>query len=364
MQPTGEGLGADSRRLATDNLNSSLQKRREYLQECCVKHFLAARDGIVATNGLELRNMPRLSIVIPVMGRCAAFEAGLVSVLSERPSDCEVVAVLNEPYDNPYELDDEVRFVHAPSGAGWAACANRGLLAAQGEIVNLLDAGVKVDAGWTDAVIAQFRDPKLVAVSSRTRVLEKRTEWAGQTVESGRLRKVKAGQLRRLRHKNTFSPLAAAGFYRREDVVSVCGLEEDLPAELAIADLSLRIHQASGHVAFESTAKVSCVATPDKSAFNQGLGAERFFLMHMDGVSLSGLTVRALRGLPSLVGGRFGPISGLARLCGRLAAWLNVGKAREGRRVRAALISDLEATIDQRLRATDHSPSRPRSVAA
>ena len=51
--------------------------------------------------------MSRLSIVIPVLGSLDGLEDTLVSVLENRPADCQIVVVLNQPYDDPYDLKDE-----------------------------------------------------------------------------------------------------------------------------------------------------------------------------------------------------------------------------------------------------------------
>jgi len=59
--------------------------------------------------------VPRLSIVIPCLGGAAEFDATLVSVLQHRPADCEVLVIHNEPYDDPYALGHEVRFVECRS---------------------------------------------------------------------------------------------------------------------------------------------------------------------------------------------------------------------------------------------------------
>ena len=69
--------------------------------------------------------MPRLSIVIPVLGNVEGLEDTLVSVLENRPVDCQIVVVLNRPYDDPYDLKDEVCFVEAPPGAGFPRLARQ-----------------------------------------------------------------------------------------------------------------------------------------------------------------------------------------------------------------------------------------------
>ena len=62
--------------------------------------------------------MQRLSIIVPLTGDLKPFEDTLVSVLENQPERSEVVVVLNEPYDDPYQLRGEVEFVEAPAGGG------------------------------------------------------------------------------------------------------------------------------------------------------------------------------------------------------------------------------------------------------
>ena len=75
--------------------------------------------------------MPRLSIVIPSVADCNLLEDSLVSVLENRPADCEILVVHNRPYDDPYALAGEVRFLRANSTAGLAECLDIGAAAAR-----------------------------------------------------------------------------------------------------------------------------------------------------------------------------------------------------------------------------------------
>src|SRR3954462_12152614 len=110
-------------------------------------------------------NVPRLSIVIPALGRIEAVEQSLASVLRNRPRDCEVVAAMNGPYADPYRLSGEVRFVPVPMGAGWAETVNSVLLAVRSPLVHLLGCGCEVPEGWTDGVLPLFDEPDVGAVA-------------------------------------------------------------------------------------------------------------------------------------------------------------------------------------------------------
>ena len=90
--------------------------------------------------------IPQLSIVVPVFGDSAAFEATLVSVLENQPSCSEVIVAHDGSYDDPFDLADEVRLVESQAStfgslvgsashqagtvcscAGWRITCHRGL---------------------------------------------------------------------------------------------------------------------------------------------------------------------------------------------------------------------------------------------
>ena len=109
--------------------------------------------------------MPRLAIVIPAVGPIDVLESSLVSVLEHRPDDCEVIVVFNQPYEDPYGLDGEVRFVQAPVKSGIVDCVNRGIAHSHADLVHVLLAGCEVTEGWTDRALAHFDDPRVGAVA-------------------------------------------------------------------------------------------------------------------------------------------------------------------------------------------------------
>ena len=109
--------------------------------------------------------MLRLSIVIPVLGDLKPLDDTLVSILENRPANCELLVVHNTPYDDPYGLAGEVQFVQAPEGAGFVECLNLGLSASRAPVVHLLACGVEVRPGWAEAALRHFRNPEVAAVA-------------------------------------------------------------------------------------------------------------------------------------------------------------------------------------------------------
>jgi hypothetical protein len=88
------------------------------------------------------RPVPRLSIVIPCLGGAAEFDGTLVSVLQNRPADCEVLVVHTAAYDDPYQLGEEVQFLRA-SSRSLVELINSACQHATGEIVHLVGCGLE-----------------------------------------------------------------------------------------------------------------------------------------------------------------------------------------------------------------------------
>ena len=59
--------------------------------------------------------MTHLSIIIPAAGPQVSIDDTLLSVLENRPEDCEVILAHPEGYVDPYDLADEVQMISAPT---------------------------------------------------------------------------------------------------------------------------------------------------------------------------------------------------------------------------------------------------------
>jgi hypothetical protein len=190
--------------------------------------------------------VPRLSIVIPCLGGAAEFDGTLVSVLQNRPADCEVLVVHAEPYDDPYDLAHEVRFVEAPRRS-LVELINSGLQQVRGEIVHVLACGLEVAEGWTAAAVRHFDDAEIAAVSpvildsDHTAVVAAGVRWslggARVLVSDQRVLSAGAGRLR----TKILGPTLPAGYYRRDVLLALGGFEPSLGDELADVGLALDI---------------------------------------------------------------------------------------------------------------------------
>ena len=196
--------------------------------------------------------MPELSIIIPVADESQAteqsFEDLLVSVLENRPDDCEIIVVRDERYGDPYALGDEVTFVEARREAGLVERFTVGIGASRAELVHLLSGATRVTTDWTTAALSHFRRPRVAAVVP---VLfdhrrPERTVAAGVALTAGggrRLRRRLPRHTTNAHETDLAAPLVAA-FFRKSAYQLVGGLDVTVGDVLADVDLSARLRHA------------------------------------------------------------------------------------------------------------------------
>lgn len=234
--------------------------------------------------------MPRLSIIIPVLGNSTRLESTLVSVLENRPADCEILVVLGAPYDDPYDLAGEIRFLQVPKGAGLIGGLNVGIEESASPVIHVLSAGLEVTDGWTEAALAHFQDPRVGSVAPVViDAIDARTPIAfGLSYCCRRGRVIRRCNGNSESQQTTaasepieaLGPLVHAAFYRRSALELVGGFPRGVGDGLADADLALSLRFAG----YRSVCEPRSIAlgTPDviappKSSFRQGLAAERLF---------------------------------------------------------------------------------------
>ena len=227
----------------------------------------------------------RLSIVIPFLGNPKRLEDTLVSVLENRPSDSEIVVVLREPYNDPYELSGEVRFVEAPARAGRGDCIDLALAASASPIVHVLGSGIEATPGWTDQALAPFADPQVAAVTPLVldrfdpgRILSAGLDFTA----GGAIRRLGAGQLLQ-RFRPEPGALGAAellaAFYRRSALETVGPLGELRSDRAAAVDLALMLHRAG----YQCVVEPECATLANRETmavggqWQEGVEAEALF---------------------------------------------------------------------------------------
>ncbi|MEX2141747.1 MAG: glycosyltransferase family A protein [Pirellulales bacterium] len=235
--------------------------------------------------------MPRLSIIIPVLGSAARLETTLISVLENRPPDCEILVVHNAPYADPYDLAGEIRFLPVASRVGIVECVNEGIQASHGSVVHLLASGLEVAEDWTEPALEHFQDPRVASVSPV--VVDSLDTQV--TVASGLAYSCRWGRIVRTdtpaataitttasdtTHIEVLGPLVQAAFYRRSSLELVGGLPRAIGDGLADADLALALRFAGYKGILEPRsivlATADCLIAP-RPGFRHGLAAERLF---------------------------------------------------------------------------------------
>ncbi|MGA2797232.1 MAG: glycosyltransferase [Thermoguttaceae bacterium] len=227
----------------------------------------------------------RLSILIPVLNKLKNLEDTLVSILENRPANCQFVVVLNEPYADPYQLRDEVCFVEASRDADLIESINFGLASCHAPIIHILSCGLEVSPGWTDPVLPLFTDPAIAAVAPLVLQRRDRNKVISAGVgyrASGAARRVgfgKSPEQASLEKEHFFGADILAAFFRRSAWDAVNGLNPALKGYLAGVDLALALHFAG----FRCTSEPNCriYAELDDAAGADRLGggraAERLF---------------------------------------------------------------------------------------
>ena len=231
--------------------------------------------------------MPRLSIVIPFLGDVGRLEDTLVSVLANRPADCQILVVLSQPYADPYSLAGEVRFLpcEAAPGAALAESIWRGIAASEAPIVHLLGCGREATLGWADAALARFADPRVAAVAALVvdRFDTRRIISAGlQFTAGGAVRPldaVRSPDNLPAPSGDVLGPDNLSSFYRKAALETVAAWIELAGGPLAGVDWALALQQAGYKAAFEPAAVVA--ASPEamtpRGQWTQGLACQRLF---------------------------------------------------------------------------------------
>ncbi len=226
--------------------------------------------------------MPRLSCVIPVVGSTCGLESTLISVLEKRPDGCEVLVVLNTPYDDPYHLKDEIRFVESP-GSNWVSCATLGIRVSRAPIVHLLSAGCEVAGGWADWALRHFVQPDIAAVAPvlLNSADERQVLAAGVRYRAGGRRTVSTALPAALGESiEILGPTLDAAFFRKSALELLSdGLPTMLGAVAADVDLALTMRWAGFRAILEPRCQIRApqLLAPPSSGYEQGLIAERLF---------------------------------------------------------------------------------------
>jgi hypothetical protein len=283
--------------------------------------------------------VPRLAIVISAVGSIESLEGTLVSVLENRPADCEIAVVLNGPYADPYDLKDEVRFVPSQRSTSISLAISRALAATRAPFVHLLASGCQVSEGWADAALARFGDRQVGSVAPLVWDAERRGRiFAAGVGYRARGRRYLVGQgLETLDEETQLTvvgPCLFAGFYRKGALDFVGGLSTRLGPRQADADLALMLRHAGFATAIEPRSSVRATRDADaaEGALAGAIGEERLFWRNLSASGRGAALVAHAGMVAAELAGSFPKPRMLARLAGRLWACGGfVGNARHRR---------------------------------
>ena len=178
--------------------------------------------------------LPHVTILVPVGGDLAAFETSLISVLENRPADAEVIVAHDGSYDDPFDLQDEVRFVRADSSRV-GDLITAGAAEARARFVHVIADGVRATPEWLEAGLRPFDDPHVGAVSPLVVAVDGATATAGwRDSPASTCRPVISDSPphRQRRDASVEGAYLAASFWRRETLRSLRGCYRgDCPLE-------------------------------------------------------------------------------------------------------------------------------------
>lgn len=213
--------------------------------------------------------IPSLSIVIPSHNRPDLLRLCLARVRAHAPAGTQTVVVddgspgrviSRAAADFPF-----AEVVRTERPGGFAASANRGIAAATGAVIELLNDDTQVTAGWAEACLGAFADPAVAAVAPL--VLQgpsddavPRIDSAGDEYDAGGFAR-KRGHGKRLsghflQRREVFGASASSAFYRADVLRAVGAFPEAFGAYFEDVDLAWRIRRAGYRAVYEPAAVV------------------------------------------------------------------------------------------------------------
>lgn len=207
----------------------------------------------------------RASVVVPVWNGERWLAGLLASLRAQTVAPLEVIAVDNGSSDGSRAWlsahAPEVRVLALGQNTGFAVAANRGIAAAGGEAVALVNTDVELEPAWLEhALAALAAGDDVVAVATKMLDLAD----PGTLYDAGDVLRrdgvcEQRGRFRRDDGRwdapgEVFAACAGAALYRRAAVLAAGGFDERFFAYLEDVDLGLRLRLAGGRCAWEPRA--------------------------------------------------------------------------------------------------------------
>ncbi len=280
--------------------------------------------------------MSRLTILIPFVGNTELLEDTLVSVLENRPSRCEVLVVLGRPYEDPYDVGDEVRFVRARKPTALAGCLNLGLRMSRTGLVHVVACGTEVAEGWTDDAMGHFKDARVACVAPLVLNAQRPERVVAAGVDyhaAGTVRWLRAGSrvdAVAAGATEVLSPHMAAAFYRKSALERVGGFEAGAGDRFTMLDVAIALQRSGHRTILEPGCQVrlSPAAHRSTGTFRKALDAERFFWRWAGANGWSRSVASHVTALAAEAGHRMWRPSIVPWIAGRLLGGLSIGNRR------------------------------------
>ncbi len=209
--------------------------------------------------------MPRVTAVVLSYNGRKLLEQMLPTLLGQRYSDFDTLVVNDGSVDGTIEWLRErwpqVRAISNTRNLGVAASLNRGVQAARGEYVALLNNDLELDPGWLGALVATLDEyPAAAAATGKLLDFYNRElieaagdlmRWSGMSDHRGQGERDGAAYEE---PSAVFSPCAGAALYRRSAFTDVGLFDEDFFAYLEDIDWGFRAQLVGFTARYEPTA--------------------------------------------------------------------------------------------------------------
>ena len=212
---------------------------------------------------------PSLTIVIPSHNRADLLHRCLTSVRQFAPAGTEILVIddasPNRMVSQAARAFAGVRVMRFERQRGFCAAVNAGIFAATHPIVELLNDDTEVSAGWADAALPHFDNPRIAAIAPLVLRGEPGTEppmidSAGDRYFLGGIAGKRGhGQplsAHYLQGSEVFGVSASSAFYRRKALLDVGAFPEEFGAYFEDVDVSFRLHWAGYRLVYEPASRV------------------------------------------------------------------------------------------------------------
>ncbi len=218
---------------------------------------------------------PACSVVIPSYNGRHLLAPCLASVGRHRPLDRTIEVIIADDASTDGTTDwlrdahPDVRIVRLKRNGGFCLAANAGITAATGDVVQLLNNDTEVQAGWIEAGLGPFADPRVGSVaplvlvrSDPSRVDSAGDSYAAIGWPSKRGHGQDAADWSSRPPDRVFGASGSSAFYRAEALRTVGGFDPSFGSYYEDVDLAFRLRWAG----FECVFAPSCRIFHDLSA--------------------------------------------------------------------------------------------------